>query len=124
MVGMHQIAVVASMVYFFAFGAVFVLRPTMIGHLGLEWTNAAGKTEVRCYYGAVSWALAAFLGYLVSRDLTLEALTGVLFLATAVFVTRVIGSFVDGGWSQTYNRQAVPIEGAFVVLLLVFRVVG
>lgn len=122
--GMHQIAVVASMIYFSVFGAVFILRPEMISRLGLAWTNAAGKTEVRCYYGAISWAVAAFLGYLMSRDLTLEALTGVLFLATAVFVTRVIGSFVDGGWSETYNHQAIPIEGAFAVLLLVFRVVG
>ncbi|HTN99037.1 MAG TPA: DUF4345 family protein [Microthrixaceae bacterium] len=121
---MHQFAVIASMIYFVVFGAAFVFRPEMISRLGLEWTNAAGKTEVRCYYGAISWALAAFLGYLLSQDLALEALTGMIFLATAVLVTRTIGSFIDGGWSETYNRQAVPIESAFVALLLVFRIIG
>lgn len=121
---MHQFAVVASIIYFVVFGAAFIFKPAMVSRLGLEWSNAAGRTEVRCYYGALSWALAAFLGYLVRQDLALEALTGMIFLASAVLVTRVIGSFVDRGWSDTYNRQAVPIETAFVVLLVVFRTLG
>ncbi|MEI2637798.1 MAG: DUF4345 family protein [Microthrixaceae bacterium] len=122
--GMHEVAVVGAMIYFSVFGSVFVFRPEMIDRLGLTWTNPAGRTEVRCYYGALSWALAIFLGYLLSEDLAAQALTGVLILASAVFIARLVGTLVDGGVWETYNRQALPIEAAFVVVLTVLRVAG
>lgn len=42
---------------------------------------------------------------------------GVLLLASAILVTRVVGVFVDHGWSERYNRTAIPVEAGFVVLL-------
>lgn len=121
---LHDIAVVGSMIYFVGFGAGFVFRPEFAERLGLQWTNRSGRTEVRCYYGAVSWALAAFLGYLMSQGLTSEALVGMIFLSGAVFSMRVAGTFVDGGWSDTYTRQAIPIEGVFVAVLVACFAIG
>lgn len=116
-----ELAVGAAAGYFFVFGTGFVFRPELVDRFALRWTDAAGKTEVRCYYGAVSWALAGFLVYLLTEDLATEALSGVLFLATAVLVTRVIGTIVDGGKDHPYTRMAIPVETAFVVAVAAVR---
>jgi len=116
-----ELGTVAAAVYFAGFGLGFLVRPELAGRFGLTWTAAAGRTEVRCYYGAVSVALSAFLLYLLHEDLARPALTGVLFLATAVLVTRVVGTIVDGGWSHPYTRMALPIEALFVLALAVVR---
>ncbi len=112
-----QVAVYGAAIYFFGFGAGFVVRPEFADQLGLTWLNAAGKTEIRCYYGAVSWALAAFLIYLDRQDHSVDALTGVLFLAVAVFMMRIIGTTIDRGWAERYSRIAIPVEGLFVIVV-------
>jgi hypothetical protein len=76
---------------------------------------------VRCYYGAVSWALGGFLVYLLTQDLAVEALTGVLFLASSVLLVRIIGTAVDGGRAHPYTRMAIPVETAFVVAVAAVR---
>lgn len=118
------LATLAAIGYFVVFGAGFVVRPELVERFALTWTDPAGRTEVRCYYGGVSWALAAFLGYLLSEDLAEQALTGVLFLATAVLVVRLIGTAVDGGWSHPYTRTALPVEALFVIGIGAVRLLG
>jgi hypothetical protein len=119
-----EIAVVAAIVYFAGFGLAFIVRPQLVERFALRWTDGAGKTEVRCYYGGVSCALAAFLGYLLAEDLATEALTGVLLLASAVLVVRAVGTVVDGGRDHPYTRTAIPVEAAFVVGLALVRALG
>jgi hypothetical protein len=116
-----ELAVGAAAGYFFVFGTGFVLRPELVDRFALRWTDAAGKTEVRCYYGAVSWALGGFLVYLLTQDLAVEALTGVLFLASSVLLVRIIGTAVDGGRAHPYTRMAIPVETAFVVAVAAVR---
>ena len=116
-----ELAVGAAAGYFLVFGTAFVLRPELVGRFALRWTDPAGKTEVRCYYGAVSWALAGFLVYLLAEDLATPALTGVLFLATAVLVVRIVATVVDGGRDHPYTRTAIPVEMAFVVAVAAVR---
>ena len=118
---MITFAVLATSLYFVGFGAGFLVRPELADQLGLRWTNAAGRTEVRCYYGAVSWALSGFLIYLLAHHRAVDALTGVLFLATGVFTTRVIGTLVDGGKSAEYTKLAIPVEGLFVLVVGLVR---
>lgn len=110
-----EIAALGAAAYFAVFGAGFLFRPELVERFALTWTDPAGRTEVRCYYGAVSWGLAAFVVFLVSRSLARDALFGVLFLAVAVLVSRLIGTAVDGGWSHPYTRMAIPVETAFVL---------
>jgi len=104
-----------GIVYFLLMGATFILRPESVESFGLKWINAAGQTEVRCYYGALSWALAASLIYLLRRNLAHEAVTIILFLASAILVARVAGTAVDGGWDDDYTRSAIPVEIVFVI---------
>ena len=110
-----ELSALAAAGYFAVFGAGFLFRPELVRRFALDWTDPAGRTEVRCYYGAVSWALAAFLVYLLTQDAARHALMGVLFLASAVLATRAVGTAVDGGWSHPYTRTAIPVEGAFVL---------
>lgn len=115
-------AALATATYFVVFGAGFVVRPALVGRLGLRWTGPAGKTEVRCYYGALSWALAAYLVLQVVRDEAADAVTLALLLATAVLVARVVGTVVDGGRRDAYTRAAIPTETVFVLALALVRV--
>ena len=119
-----ELAVGAAAIYFSVFGTGFVFRPELVDRFALRWTDAAGKTEVRCYYGAVSWALAGFLVYLLTEDLAVQALTGVLFLASAVLVVRIVGTVVDGGRSHPYTRIAIPVETAFVLGVAAVRLLA
>lgn len=119
-----QVTVAAAAGYFAVFGTGFVFRPALVERFGLRWTEPAGKTEVRCYYGAVSWALAGFLTYLLAQGRAVDALTGVLFLAMGVFSTRVIGTLVDGGRSAEYTKLAIPVEGLFVLVVGLVRLLA
>ncbi len=119
-----QLTVAAASGYFLVFGTGFVFRPAFVERFGLRWTDAAGRTEVRCYYGAVSWALGGFLIYLLAQGQAVDALTGVLFLAGGVFTTRVIGTAVDGGWREEYTKLALPVEGLFVVVVGIVRLLA
>lgn len=119
-----QLTVAGAAGYFAVFGTGFVFRPAYVERFGLRWTEAAGKTEVRCYYGAVSWALAGFLVYLLAQGRAVDALTGVLFLASAVFTTRVVGTLVDGGRDAAYTKLAIPTEAAFVLVVGLVRLLS
>jgi hypothetical protein len=116
-----EIAVGVACGYFFVFGAAFLFRPELADQLGLKWVNPAGRTEVRCYYGALSWALSAFFAYLLAGHHPVEALTGVLFLAIAVLATRIVGTAVDRAWHDRYTRTALPTEATFVIVLGIIR---
>lgn len=119
-----ELAVLASIAYFTVFGLAFVARPELVRRFALAWDDPAGKTEVRCYYGAVSVALGAFLTYLLVEDLAAQALTGVLLLASAVLLVRIVGTAIDGGRDHPYTRTAIPVEAAFVIGLALVRVLG
>ena len=116
-----DVGVVGAMIYFAVFGVGFLVRPALVSNFGLRWTDGAGRTEVRCYYGALSVALAAFLGYLLANEAALHALTGVLFLAGAVLLMRIVGTAIERAWSEPYTRLAIPTETAFVAALAAIR---
>lgn len=112
-----DVAVVLIVGYFAVTGLTFLIRPSAVAFYALRAEGPAGRTEVRCYYGALALGLAAFVGYLGLEDLGREAVVGVTMIASAILLTRVVGAFVDGGWSERYTRTAVPVELGFVVAL-------
>jgi len=57
--------------------------------------------------------------YLLRRNLVHEAVTIILFLASAILVARVAGTAVDGGWDDDYTRSAIPVEIVFVITSVV-----
>ena len=116
-----DIAALLTATYFAGFGIGFVLKPELVQRFGLRWTNGAGRTEVRAYYGALSLALAAFLVIEVAQDRAADGLTLALLLASAVLAARLLGTVVDEGRHDAYTRLAIPVETGFVVLLAVAR---
>lgn len=114
-----SIAVIGLAGYFFCMAVVFIVSPVKNAEaFAVKPVDNAGKTEIRVYYGGISFALGAFLVYLtVALGTPVYSLVGGLFFATTVFVTRSIFLFVDKGWKCPYTKLAIPAEGFFVVAL-------
>lgn len=113
------VAVVGLVGYFFGMAVVFVISPLKNAEsFSIKPVDNAGKTEIRVYYGGISFALGAFLLYLtIALETPVYSLVGGLFFSTTVFVTRTIFLFVDKGWKCPYTKLAIPAEGCFVVAL-------
>ena len=115
------IAVIGLVAYFFGMAIVFITNPIKNAEaFAVKPVDNAGKTEIRVYYGGISFALGAFLLYLtLALKTPVYSLVGGLFFATTVLVTRTIFLFVDKGWKCPYTKLAIPAESAFVVALWV-----
>lgn len=115
------IAVIGLVAYFFGMAIVFITNPIKNAEaFAVKPVDNAGKTEIRVYYGGISFALGAFLLYLtIALKTPAYSLVGGLFFATTVLVTRTIFLFVDKGWKCPYTKLAIPAESAFVVALWV-----
>ena len=112
-------ATICLALYFFGMAVVFITKPLKNAEsFSIKPVDNAGKTEIRVYYGGISFALGAFLLYLAYATKTpMHSLVGGMFFATTVFVTRTIFLFVDKGWKCPYTKLAIPAEGAFVIAL-------
>ncbi len=114
-----SVAVIGLAAYFFGMAVVFIISPIKNAEsFSVKPVDNAGKTEIRVYYGGISFALGAFLVYLtVALGTPVHSLVGGLFFSTTVFVTRTIFLFVDKGWKCPYTKLAIPAEGLFVIAL-------
>ena len=115
------IAVIGLVLYFFGMAVVFITNPIKNAEsFAVKPVDNAGKTEIRVYYGGISFALGAFLLYLtIALKTPVYSLVGGLFFATTVLVTRTIFLCVDKGWKCPYTKLAIPAESAFVIALWV-----
>jgi hypothetical protein len=114
-----DVAVVLVVAYFLVTGLTFLIRPEAVALYDMAPVGAAGRTEVRCYYGALALGLGVFVGYLGVEDLGRQAIVGVLCIAAAILLARVVGAVVDRSWSERYTRTAIPVEICFVAALAV-----
>ncbi|MCH5316014.1 MAG: hypothetical protein J1E81_08870 [Eubacterium sp.] len=116
-----SVAVIGLAGYFLSMAVVFVISPIKNAEsFSIKPVDNAGKTEIRVYYGGISFALGAFLLYLTfALGTPVYSLVGGLFFSTTVFVTRTIFLCVDKGWKCPYTKLAIPAEGFFVVALWV-----
>lgn len=116
-----SVAVIGLATYFFGMAVVFIASPIKNAEsFSVKPVDNAGKTEIRVYYGGISFALGAFLVYLtVALGTPVYSLVGGLFFSTTVLVTRTIFLFVDKGWKCPYTKLAIPAESLFVVALWV-----
>lgn len=112
-------ATICLALYFFGMAVVFISKPLKNAEsFSIKPVDNAGKTEIRVYYGGISFALGAFLLFLMFTLSTgYYSLIGGIFFATTVFTTRTIFLFVDKGWKCPYTKLAIPAEGAFVIAL-------
>ncbi len=116
-----SVAVIGLVCYFFGMAVVFITSPLKNAEkFSVKPVDNAGKTEIRVYYGGISFALGAFLLFLtVALKTPYYSLIGGLFFSTTVLVTRTIFLCVDKGWKCPYTKLAIPAESAFVVALWV-----
>lgn len=116
-----SVAVIGLASYFFGMAVVFITSPLKNAEsFSVKPVDNAGKTEIRVYYGGISFALGAFLVYLtVALGTPVYSLVGGLFFSTTVLVTRTIFLCVDKGWKCPYTKLAIPAESLFVVALWV-----
>ncbi len=114
-------ATICLALYFFGMAVVFISSPLKNAEsFSIKPVDNAGKTEIRVYYGGISFALGAFLLYLAfATGTAFHSLVGGMFFATTVFVTRSVFLCVDKGWKCPYTKLAIPAEGAFVIALWV-----
>lgn len=114
-----SVAVIGLVGYFFGMAIVFIISPIKNAEsFSIKPVDNAGKTEIRVYYGGISFALGAFLLFLtLTLKTPLYSLYGGLFFSTTVFVTRSIFLCVDKGWKCPYTKLAIPAEGGFVIAL-------
>ncbi|HHU84133.1 MAG TPA: hypothetical protein GXZ23_03060 [Clostridiales bacterium] len=113
------VAVICLAAYFFGTAVVFIASPVKRGEAySIKPVDNAGITEIRVYYGGISFALGAFLLYLTWATKTpYYSLIGGLFFANTVLIVRTIFLFVDKGWKCPYTKLAIPCETLFVIAL-------
>ena len=113
------VAVIGLVLYFFGMAVVFITSPVKNAEsFSVKPVDNAGKTEIRVYYGGISFALGAFLLYLtIALGTPVYSLVGGVIFATTVLVTRTIFLCVDKGWKCPYTKLAIPAEGLFVIAL-------
>lgn len=114
-------AVICLIGYFWGMALVFIINPIKNAEsFSVKPVDNAGKTEIRVYYGGISFALGTFLLYLtLVLGTAYHSLIGGVIFATTVLVTRSIFLCVDKGWKCPYTKLAIPAESAFVVALWV-----
>lgn len=114
-----SVAVVCLIAYFWGMAVVFISKPLKNAEsFSIKPVDNAGKTEIRVYYGGISFALGAFLLYLtLALGTPVHSLVGGMIFATTVLVTRTIFLCVDKGWKCPYTKLAIPAETAFVIAL-------
>ena len=112
-------AVACLIAYFWGMAVVFITSPIKNAEsFSVKPVDNAGKTEIRVYYGGISFALGAFLLYLTfALGTAYHSLIGGVVFASTVLVTRTIFLCVDKGWKCPYTKLAIPAESAFVIAL-------
>ena len=114
-------AVICLIGYFWGMAVMFIAKPLKNAEsFSIKPVDNAGKTEIRVYYGGISFALGLFLLYLtLTLGTAYYSLIGGVIFATTVLTTRTIFLFVDKGWKCPYTKLAIPAESAFVIALWV-----
>lgn len=120
------VATIGLMIYFLCTAAVFMAKPEKFGkQYSVQPVDNAGKTEIRVYYGGISFALALFLGVLAFVfGHPFYSLVGGLIFANTVFFTRFVFTFVDKGWKCPYTKLAIPAEGGFILVLWICFIIA
>src|SRR3954465_15395605 len=82
---------------FAGFGVALLVRPALLGALGIELGRPAAVTEIRAFYGGLELGLAGFFAAASTRD---EWLRPALFAQAAslggIVLARMIGLALDG----------------------------
>lgn len=112
-------SIALSAVVFGVFGLLLLIRPELLGAVGVEVTRPAGAVELRAFYGGLELGLAAFFAVAVRRREWWEPALLVQILALGgVAAARLLGMLVAGeGEPLLYALMAAEAGGAAFGLL-------
>ncbi|HYH83791.1 MAG TPA: DUF4345 family protein [Longimicrobium sp.] len=104
-----RISLVLAGIGVLGFGVPLLVRPSLLGIVGIELTRPAAATEIRSFYGGLEIGLAVFFFAAARRDAWLRP---ALFAQAAGFggivAGRLVGFLADG--------SAEPMLFAFIAL--------
>ncbi len=120
------VATIGLCLYFFGTAIVFILKPVpSADKYSMKPKDEAGITEIRVYYGGISFALGLFLAILAFVfGHPFYSLVGGLVFSNTVFFTRLAFTFVDKGWKCPYTKLALPAEGSFIIALWICFIIS
>jgi hypothetical protein len=100
---------------FAAFGVALLVRPTLLGELGIELGRPAAVTEIRAFYGGLELGLALFFGLASTRDAWLRpALFAQAASLGGLLLARLVGIAIDGS-AETLILLFAATEAAGVL---------
>ncbi|SOD03397.1 protein of unknown function [bacterium JGI 053] len=101
---------------FAGFGVALLVRPALLGSLGIELGRPAAATEIRAFYGGLELGLAVFFALASTRD---DWLRPALYAQAAslggIVLARLIGFVVDGS-AEPLLLLFAAVEATGVVL--------
>ena len=101
---------------FAAFGVSLLVRPELMGKLGVELASPTGFTEIRAFYGGLELGLALFFAIASTRDEWLHpALFAQAVALGTLLLARLAGIVVDGT-AEPVMLLFAAIEAVGVVL--------
>ncbi len=93
------------------YGLFCLFQPAFLGEAaGVSFTTPTGSTEIRAMYGGLQAAigLLALTGVLRAH-MARTALVALAYLCAGLGVARLLGAFVDGGFSA-YTGAGLALE--------------
>jgi hypothetical protein len=111
-----RIALMLAALGLIGFGAPLLVKPSLLGIVGVRLPRPAAATEIRAFYGGLELGLAAFFLAAARREAWLRP---ALFAQAAGFggivIARLVGIVIDGSASPMIFLFAA-IEGAGALL--------
>jgi hypothetical protein len=100
-----------SALLWFLYGLYCFFSPGALAEgAGVAATTPTGTTELRAMYGGLQMALGVMAGLGLGRaDLTRTALVALGLVTAGLGSARLLGAFVDGGWSA-YTVMGLVFE--------------
>ena len=113
-------ATICLALYFFGMAVVFISSPIKNAEsFSVKPVDNAGKTEIRVYYGGISFALGAFLLYVTYATGTpVHSLVGGLIFATTVFTTRPNSLFSASNPKTSSSERASMFTRTFLLKIM------
>jgi hypothetical protein len=118
-----RISLVLAALGLVGFGLPLLVKPALMGVVGIGFARAAAATEIRAFYGGLELGLAAFFFAASRRDAWLRP---ALFAQAAGFggivVARLAGMLVDGSAEpMLFLFAAVEGTGALLGAVALWR---
>ncbi|HEX8694130.1 MAG TPA: DUF4345 family protein [Longimicrobium sp.] len=92
-----RVTLVLAVAAFAGFGLATLVRPSVLGVLGIELTRPAASTEIRAFYGGLELGLALFFARAAADPAWFRpALFALVASLGGVALSRAAGVVVDG----------------------------